>query len=260
MRFLPHLVEVNEKYRDKGVEIIMATDVDKAPELEKFIADKKLKLGVARVVDVYKLVKAQGYPTSYGIDVDGNCIWRGHPQGLNDALVDGWLKDLRAPKIPRKLNDVLGAAVSAYDNGQYGGALNALEKPLKHKDEKVKADAQYIADLLNGRLEMNKAAAKIYRDSGELEKVVALLEGDAKDFSAMDYAKDCASEAKKTKASKAYKQCVEAREKLEKLKPGLKDMKPGDAAKALNKLAKEFADTPAGKQAAELAKEYEEKK
>jgi predicted Zn-dependent protease len=251
---------VNEKYRDKGIEIIMATDIDKAPDLEKFIAEKKLKLGVARVADIYKLVKAQGYPTSYGIDVDGNCIWRGHPQGLNDALVDGWLKDLRAPKIPRKLNDALGAAVSAYDNGQYGGALNALEKLLKHKDEKVKADAQYIADLLNGRMEMNKAAAKIYRDGGELEKLLALLETDAKDFSGLDYAKDCASEAKKTKSSKAYKECVEAREKLERLKPTLKDMKAADAVKALNKLTKEFPETPAGKHAAEMAKEFEEKK
>ncbi|MBP9892692.1 MAG: hypothetical protein KBG84_12390 [Planctomycetes bacterium] len=248
---------MNEKYRDKGVEIIMATDIDKAPDLEKFIAEKKLKLGVARVADIYKLVKAQGYPTSYGIDVDGNCIWRGHPQGLNDALVDGWLKDLRAPKIPRKLHESVGAAVSAYDNGQYGGALNALEKLLKHKDEKVKADAQYIADLLNGRMEMNKAAAKIHRDGGELEKLVALLEGDAKAFSGIDYAKDCASEAKKTKAGKAYKECVEAREKLERLTPSLKDMKSSDALKALNKLAKEFPETPAGKQAAELAKEYE---
>ena len=251
---------MNEKYRDKGVEIIMATDVDKAPDLEKFIAEKKLKLGVARVADIYKLVKAQGYPTSYGIDVDGNCIWRGHPQGLNDALVEGWLKTLRAPKIPRKLNDAVSAAVSAYDGGQFGSALNALEKLLKHKDEKVKADAQYVADLLNGRMEMNKAAAKIYRESGDLEKLVALLEGDGKDFSGIDYAKDCNSEAKKTKASKAYKECVESREKLERLKPALKDMKAADAAKSLNKLAKEFPETPAGKQAAELAKEYEEKK
>ena len=248
---------MNEKYRDKGIEIIMATDIDKAPDLEKFIAERKLKLGVARVADIYKLVKAQGYPTSYGIDVDGNCIWRGHPQGLNDALVDGWLKDLRAPKIPRKLHESVGAAVSACDNGQYGGALNALEKLLKHKDEKVKADAQYIADLLNGRMEMNKAAAKIHRDGGELEKLVALLEGDAKAFSGIDYAKDCASEAKKSKAGKAYKECVEAREKLERLTPSLKDMKSSDALKALNKLAKEFPETPAGKQAAELAKEYE---
>lgn len=150
--------------------------------------------------------------------------------------------------------------MNAYEGGQYGGALNALEKLLKHKDEKVKQDAQYIADLLNGRIEMNKAAAKIYRESGELEKLVALLEGDSKDFSGIDYAKDCNSEAKKTKASKAYKECVEAREKLERLKPTLKDMKPADALKALGKIAKDYPETPAGKKAAELAKEYEEKK
>lgn len=238
----------------------MATDVDKAPDLEKFIAQKKLTLGVARVPDVYKLVKAQGYPTSYGIDVDGNCIWRGHPQQCNETLIAGWLKDMRQPKIPRKLHDAVNGAVTSYDSGQYGNAIAALEKLLKHKDEKVKADAQYIADLLNGRLEMNKAAAKIYREGGDLERLVDLLEGDAKDFNGLDYAKDCASEAKKTKASKAYKECVEAREKLEKLKTGLKDMKPADAQKALGKIAKDYAETPAGKQAAELAKEYEEKK
>ncbi|GIK54310.1 MAG: hypothetical protein BroJett014_32830 [Planctomycetota bacterium] len=257
---MPHLVEVNEKYRDKGVEIIMATDVDKAPELEKFIADKKLKLGVARVPDIYKLVKAQGYPTSYGIDVDGNCIWRGHPQQCNDSLIEGWLKDLRAPRIPRKLHDALSSAVNAYDNGQYGAALNGLEKLLKHKDEKIKADAQYVADLLNGRLEMNKAAAVIHRNSGDLERLVALLEADARDFSGLDYAKDCASEAKKAKAGKAYKECVEAREKLARLKPTLAAMKPADAQKALTKLSRDYPDTPAGKEAAELAREFEGKK
>ena len=79
MRFLPHIVEFNEKYRDKGLEILMATDIDSAADLEKFIAEKKLKVGIARVADIYKTVAAQGYPTAFAIDVDGKCIWRGHP-------------------------------------------------------------------------------------------------------------------------------------------------------------------------------------
>jgi uncharacterized protein with gpF-like domain len=260
MRFLPHLVEFNEKYRERGLETIMPTDVDSVADLEKFVAEKKLKLGVARVPDVYKLLKAQGYPTAYALDADGVCIWRGHPQQYTAELAESWLKGLRTPKIPRKLSDAVSNAVSSYDGVQYGTAINALEKALKNKDDQVKADAQYIADLLNGRIEMHKAAGKLYRDSGALDQLVPLLEGDAKDFSGIDYAKECASEAKKVKASKAYKDCIEAREKLEKLKPTLKDMKPADAQKALNKLSKEFGETPAGKDAAELAKEYEEKR
>lgn len=260
MRFLPHLVEFNEKYREQGLETIMPTDVDSAADLEKFVAEKKLKLGVARVPDVYKLLKAQGYPTAYALDADGVCIWRGHPQQYTAELAESWLKLLRTPKIPRKLNDAVANAVSAYEGVQYGNALNALEKLLKNKDDKVKADAQYIADLLNGRMEMHKAAGKLYRDSGALDKLVPMLETDAKDFTGIDYGKECASEAKKVKASKAYKDCLEAREKLDKLKPALKDMKAADALKALNKLVKEFSETPAGREAAELAKEYEEVK
>ena len=255
MRFLPHIVEFNEKYRDKGLEILMATDIDSAADLEKFIAEKKLKVGIARVADVYKTVAAQGYPTAFGIDVDGKCIWRGHPQLLTEALVDGWLKDLRAPKIPRKLSEALNGAVAAYDATQYGAALMSAEKSLKSKESKAAADAQYVADLLNGRIEMHKTAAKNYRDRGALDLLVPLLEADAKEFSGHAYAKDLDAEAKKVKAGKAYKDCIEARDQLAKLKPGLASMKSDKAKAALEKIAKDYPATPAGKEAGEMAKD-----
>lgn len=257
MRFLPHLVQVNEKYRDKGVEIIMATDVDKADALEKFIAEKGLKLGVARVPDVYKLVKASGYPTSYGIDVDGKCIWRGHPQGLNDALVDTWLKDMRAPRLPRELAAPLAGAAQNYDAGRYGSALEAASKLQKHKDDKVKADAQYVVDVLQGRADMYKAAAELFKKDGYHDKLADVLELAAKEFDD-DFGKDCGKDAKKVKGTKAYKACAEAREALAKLKETLKGKKGEDRAKAVDKFKKEHGDTPYAKEAEELRAEPKE--
>ncbi len=231
----------------------MATDIDKAEDLTKFVAEKKLKLGVARVPDVYKLVAAQGYPTSFAIDVDGNCIWRGHPQMLTDELAEGWLKGMRTPKITRKLAEALSGAVLAYDGVQYGSALTAAEKALKSKDENAKADAQYLLDLLKGRADMHLAAAKIYRDGGWLDKLVALQDSDATDFKGQDYADDCAREAKRVKASKAYKSCVESRDELAKLKETLKDLSPEKARKVLDKLAREYPESPYGKEAAAMS-------
>lgn len=255
---MPHLVEVNEKYRDKGIEILMATDVDQAPALEKFIAEKNLHVGVVRVPDVYKLVKASGYPTSYGIDVDGKCIWRGHPQGLNDNLVEGWLKDMRAPKLPRKLSDELARAAADYESQKYGKALEGAQKLLKHKTDQVRADAQYLYDIVAGRLAMNQEAAKIHREGGYLDRLLPLLELDAEQFEDNDWAKDCAKESKKLKGSKDYKKCVDARDELAKLKPELEKMKAKDAKKALEKIAKDFKGTPYADEAGKLAEAVKE--
>ncbi len=233
----------------------MATDVDKAPELEKFVAEKKLKLGVVRVPEVYKLLDAKGYPTAWALDVDGRCIWRGHPQGLTDALAEAWLKDLRAPRIPRKLAPGAAMAGAAYDAGQYGAALNAAEKALKGKDEKAKADAQYVADLLNGRMEMHKAAAEAYRGRKELERLVPLLESSAREYSGLAYAKECDAEARKVKATKAYKDCVDARNELERLKLRRTLLKQDKYKAALEKIAKDYPETAAGREAAALAAE-----
>ncbi|MGE3851252.1 MAG: hypothetical protein AB7K09_05895 [Planctomycetota bacterium] len=254
MRFLPHLVEVNEKYRSKGLEILMATDVDAAPALDAFVKEKKLTLGVARVADVYKTLKASGYPSSFAIDVDGNCIWRGHPQMLNDALVDTWLKDLRKPKIPRTLKGPVGKAVHYYDAGDYGKALEeATDLVKKDKDDEVKADATYIVDLLQGRMDMHKARAEAFRKQEYHDKLLDLLEADADEFKGTDFADSCDDEAKKVKRSTDYKKCCEARDELAKLEAKLDRMKPADAKKALEKLARTYKKYPYGARAQELA-------
>ena len=236
----------------------MATDKDKAEALEKFIAEKSLHVGVARVANVYDTVKASGYPTTYGIDVDGKVIWRGHPQNVNDALVQGWLKDMRKPRIPRKLPDALAGAVAAYDGGRYGAALEAAEKAQKDKNKDVQEGAAYLLNLLQGRMEMHKARAQGQRTRNELDRLVELLEGDATDFEGTDYAKDCGKEAKKLKDSKAYKDVIAAAKDLAELKPKLANMKPKDAKKALEGIARKYEETPAGKEASELLKSIKE--
>ncbi len=233
----------------------MATDVDKADALEKFVAERKLTLGVARVPDVYKLVAASGYPTAFVIDVDGKVIWRGHPQGYTEALALGWLKDLRAPKLPRKVADPVAGAKASYDNGDYGSALVAAERLLKHKDATVRSDATYVFDLLNGRLNMHKAAAEIHQAALRFDRAHEVLAVSAQEFKGLTHAKECTALATKIKSGKAYKDCVASQRELGDLKPHLKGASPADAKKALDRLVKKWPDTAAAQEAQALLAE-----
>ncbi|KAA0214120.1 hypothetical protein EDM80_07185 [bacterium] len=255
MKGVPHLIELNNKFRERGFEIVAVSDED-AGTIEKFVKDKSINYGIIKASNVIKTYGGKGYPSAWVLDVDGKVIWKGHPANLTDAMVEDWVKDLAPAKITKEVSKALRNAVEAYNKGEFGKAETEVDKHLGSDDPAVKADAEFVDGVIEKRRAVGEAKAAKARESGDLPKLATLLEAEAKAFDGSEHGKKCAEEAKTVKASKEYKDCLKAQSELDKLKPKINDMKADKAKRALEKIAKDFPGTPAGKEAAELAKDF----
>lgn len=254
MAGVPHLIELNNTYRERGFEILAVSKEDSALIESKLIKAKSPTYGVVKA-DIGSLYQTNGIPHGWVLDPEGKCIWEGHPANLNEKQIEDWIKDLAPGKITREVVKQLKPSVEAYNKGQFGKAYNAVADFLAAEDEKVKADAEYV----NGVIEKRKAAgenkAKKFRDGGDLVKLVAVLDEESKAWEGCDYGKSCAEESKTVKASKEYKLCQKAAEAWAKLEPKLKDLTDEKAAKALEKFMKDYPNTPQAKLAEERLKD-----
>ena len=97
---IPHLTELQEKYKSKGVTVIGITDEPKAT-VERFVRrqDKKMDYTVAiekgdTMSQAYMRAYGQtGIPATFVVDQKDRIVWVGHPKdGLDDVidrLIDG---------------------------------------------------------------------------------------------------------------------------------------------------------------------------
>lgn len=74
---MPDLVELNEQYKDKGVEFIgLNADNEKLPDVEKFINDYQVQYRIGWTNDdVQEVLSPQGLPSTYIITRDGKFHW-----------------------------------------------------------------------------------------------------------------------------------------------------------------------------------------
>ena len=255
MSGVPHLNELNNKYRERGFEIVAVSSEAAGTIEEKMVKGAKATFGVVKA-EIASLYQTRGIPHGWVLDAEGKCIWEGHPGNLNDKQIEEWIKDLAPGKITKEVSKQLKGAVEAYNKGQFGKAYDEAGKYLADEDAAVKADAEYVNGVVEKRKAFGEAKAKKFRDAGDLTKLVPVLEEEGKAWEGSEYGKACADEAKTVKASKEFKDCAKAQEALDKLKPKVKDMKEDKAKKALEKIAKDYPNTPAGKEAAEMAKDF----
>lgn len=258
MEGVPHLNELNARFREQGFEIVAASDEEEGA-IAGFVKSRKLAYGVVKAskAAVYGAYGANGYPSAWVLDTEGKVIWSGHPATLKDTQVEKWIKDLAPGKITRKLAEPLKDAVAAYNAGDFGKAANEVAKHANSDDATVKADAAQIQAALDKRRALGEARIKKAREAGDLVKLAEMLGAEAKAFDGSDFGKQCAEESAKVKADKNYENCAKAKAALDKLKPKINDMLESKAKKALERIARDFPDTPAGKEAAELAKDFE---
>jgi hypothetical protein len=254
---VPHLKELQEKYNASGFEIVAVSD-EAEGTLEKFIKDKAITYGIVLSAKKFaELYPSDGRPSSWVLDADGKVIWKGHPASLTNEMVAEWVKDLAPTRIDRSLAKELKDAVKAFDAGQYGKASTEAAKILgSAEDETVKADARHVQDFVQKHVTAYAAKMARLRDAGDLVGLGLLIDEAAAKFDGSDQGKAWSDEAKELRKSDSYKDTVKAGEELEKLRPKLEDMKPSRAHKALEKIAKKYPDTKAGKEAAELAERY----
>ncbi len=254
---MPHLKELNTKYRDRGFELV-AVSAEKSDKVEPFVKDKAIEYGVVLYSNIAKDYGLKGWPSAWVVDPEGKVLWAGNfIDRVTDAEWEAWLEQVTPGKVGREVAKELKPAAKAFDAGEVGKAQKlAEEAAAAATDDLVKADA----DFIQGLVEKHRVAHQGKIDkagSDAVAKAKALDEAAAK-FKGSELGTKWETEAKELKKSKEYKDCSASADELEKVRGKLEDMKPSNARKALEKIAKKYPETPAGKEAAELAKKYEE--
>ncbi|MDK1032467.1 MAG: TlpA disulfide reductase family protein [Planctomycetia bacterium] len=89
---IPHLIKLNQKYRQKGVVLISLTNEPRAtvaPFAKKMNMDYPVGMG-STSGGAYGV---RGIPSAFVIDPEGIIRWEGHPMGGLDEAVERTLKD-----------------------------------------------------------------------------------------------------------------------------------------------------------------------
>jgi len=83
---IPHLIEMNAKYKSKGVVILGLTDEPKA-KVAKFATDMKMDYPVGLGSNSGQAYGVEGIPHAFVVAPGGKIVWSGHPMtGLDKAI------------------------------------------------------------------------------------------------------------------------------------------------------------------------------
>jgi len=90
---IPHLIELNQRFKDKGVVIIGLTDEDDAAaKVGAFVREMKMNYPVGTGSTSGEAYGVQGIPTACVIARDGTIAWQGHPMKGLDAAIESALR------------------------------------------------------------------------------------------------------------------------------------------------------------------------
>ena len=76
---IPHLIELNNKYKDKGLALIALSQDKSAEQLERFVREKKISYNVAVDNGTADWFGIRGYPTAVIVNHEGKVVWQGYP-------------------------------------------------------------------------------------------------------------------------------------------------------------------------------------
>lgn len=94
-RELPEMeTGVWKNYKDQGLQVVALTRMTKNKtdeDVQKFIDENKLTFPIAKEKgDLAQYFGVSGIPAA-AVVKDGKIVWRGHPNGLTDDMIKGWL-------------------------------------------------------------------------------------------------------------------------------------------------------------------------
>ena len=89
---IPHLNEINKKFKDKGLVVIGISDEPKAT-VEKFRKTVPMEYNVAvGGAAIEKTFGINGIPHAFVVGKDGKIVWEGHPMQLEGSVIEKVLK------------------------------------------------------------------------------------------------------------------------------------------------------------------------
>lgn len=86
---IPHLNELHEKYRERGLQIVGITNEDK-PTVKAFLKKLPINYHVAfdKGGELGKRLKVRGIPHAFLVNAEGKIVWHGHPMALREAEIE----------------------------------------------------------------------------------------------------------------------------------------------------------------------------
>lgn len=94
-REVPRLQEVHDKFASKGLNIVGLTQVSNGKtddEVAEFLKENKVTYPNAKVDEKPSEAFVVGGIPAAAIVKNGKIVWRGHPGGLTDEVLQGWLE------------------------------------------------------------------------------------------------------------------------------------------------------------------------
>lgn len=261
---------MHEAYDAKGLTILSATGESKdvvQPFVDQLAPVYPILCQAGGQVSQYS---TGGVPSAYLIGADGKVLWQGHPNELSDSDLEAHLKAVakehrvsswgfllaqKLPPVPEKISGVR----KALEDLKFGAALKTVEGALAKFEGEEKAQAEALREWIaaRGTRGMEKAATLLregrpYPAAQAYEEVQSLYKGH-------DLAKQADEAVKALKKDKAHALEIKAGETLTKIKKEMAQARNAeDRLECLKPLlAKKYAETQAGKEAATLAAELE---
>lgn len=153
---IPHLTEVQKKYRDRGLVVVGVTNEKDAEKVAEFVKGQGEKMDYAvaqddggetfkRYMDAFE---QRGIPHAFVVDKEGRIVWHGHP------MVD----------LDQVLERVLAGTYRLEE-------ARAEEKTARARDEKAKAVREYFLQLRRAQALGEKALEAIRGDAELLNEM-----------------------------------------------------------------------------------------
>ena len=164
---MPHLAEVRDEFKDKGLVVVAVTSKDpnnSEEAVEKFVKEKGAKFGFtfafcatdATDKAYMQAAEQQGIPCSFVVGKDGKIAFIGHPMELDDVIpkvIDGtWQgqKDIDLIKEnEKKLGEIFAKADKDIDAALKD--LTAFEAANPHKAKQDMFQVSKVAMLVQGK-------------------------------------------------------------------------------------------------------------
>lgn len=140
---IPHLIEVYNKYKDKGV-VIIGLSNEKASKIKDFVTDMKMTYPVGAGSQSGQDYGVRGIPHAYVVDTKGIITWKGHPMSNLEEAIDQAIAKTPPEGAAGTAVSEKGAAepAEAEENESIGGEIDAAawfnSDPLTLKELKGK--------------------------------------------------------------------------------------------------------------------------
>lgn len=209
MAGMPHLVQVQEKYKAQGV-IVYASHCQNV-EQGKVVALCRSKKVNYTVVDNGRLAgdDSNGIPHAWLFDASGKVVMEGHVEQFT-AKIEELLKSephwiTRGKKLETKEARAIGEGLKA--GKPFGWALEQSEALLKKTDAKVVEEATFLKEQLTAEGERRLAEAKTAEEENAFKAELAYKDLEAT-WKKSDAGHKAAERSKELKKDKAFQEEV----------------------------------------------------